>query len=287
MSIFTQMRPRRTWIAAAGLALMISGSAAHAADVTPETVVATVGGQDITIGHMVMIRRALPEQYLTLPDDTLFTGILDQLIQQTLLAQAVGTPDQTTQLTIDNEVRALTAGAMIETVMVAATTDEAIAAAYKTNFVDVAPGNEYHAAHILVDTEELVNELAEKLNNGADFAALAKEFSTDGSAPGGGDLGWFGKGMMVTEFEDAVLALQAGQVSPPVKTQFGWHLVKLLEIRTQEVPALEDVRAQLIQQIEDAAVVAKIEELTAAADIKRPDAGAFDPAILKSPDLLP
>ena len=83
------------------------------------------------------------------------------------------------------------------------------------------------ASHILVKTEDEINKLVEKLADGADFAELAQEYSLCPSGRQGGDLGFFGKGMMVKPFEDAAFALEVGEVSAPVETQFGWHLVKL------------------------------------------------------------
>ncbi len=83
------------------------------------------------------------------------------------------------------------------------------------------------ASHILVKTEDEVNELIAKLNAGADFAELAQECSLCPSGRQGGDLGFFGKGMMVKPFEDAAFSLEVGEVSDPVETQFGWHLIKL------------------------------------------------------------
>ena len=83
------------------------------------------------------------------------------------------------------------------------------------------------ASHILVKTEEEVNKLVEELANGADFAELAQQVSLCPSGRQGGDLGFFGKGMMVKPFEDAAFSLQLGEISQPVQTQFGWHLIQL------------------------------------------------------------
>ena len=83
------------------------------------------------------------------------------------------------------------------------------------------------ASHILVKTEEEANDLLAKLNDGADFAELAQEYSLCPSKRDGGDLRFFGRGMMVKPFEDAAFALEVGEVSAPVETQFGWHLIKL------------------------------------------------------------
>ena len=85
------------------------------------------------------------------------------------------------------------------------------------------------ASHILVESEERAKSLRGDLDGGADFANLAKEHSKCPSKENGGDLGFFGKGMMVKEFEDAAFALDVGQVSGPVRTQFGYHLIKVTE----------------------------------------------------------
>ena len=84
-------------------------------------------------------------------------------------------------------------------------------------------------AHILVEKESLAKEVIEKLNKGESFARLAEQYSVDGSRKRGGDLGFFGKGMMVKEFEKAAFALKKGEVSGPVRTEFGYHIIKRLE----------------------------------------------------------
>ena len=91
--------------------------------------------------------------------------------------------------------------------------------------------NEVHAEHILVKTEELAKNLLDQISNGANFEDLAKKNSDCPSGQRGGDLGWFGRGMMVPEFEKSAFSLPEGMVSQPIKTQFGWHLIKVLETR--------------------------------------------------------
>ncbi|MCP5038541.1 MAG: peptidylprolyl isomerase, partial [Rhodobacteraceae bacterium] len=196
---------------------------ALAEDVTAATVLANVNGQDITIGHMIATRLALPDQYQSLPDSVLFEGILEQLIQQTVLSQAAGELSSRAQIQLENERRALIAGEKLDAVMAEAVTEDALQAAYDAAYADAAPEAEYNASHILVETEEEAAGLIVMLEEGGDFAALAAEHSTGPSGPNGGELGWFGLGMMVKPFEDAVLTLEVGQVSAPVQTQFGWH----------------------------------------------------------------
>jgi len=103
-----------------------------------------------------------------------------------------------------------------------------------------------HAAHILVDTEETGNEVLAKLKDGQSFADLAKEYSTDtGSSENGGDLGWFPKGAMVTEFEDAAFAMEPGETSGLVQTQYGYHIIQVLG---KEVRALSDDMLDTVRQ---------------------------------------
>lgn len=261
-------------------------AAAPASDVTADTVVATVNGTKITIGDMIAMRDQLPPQYLQLPDDVLFKGILDQLIQQTTLEQSVsGKMSKKDTLQLENTKRAFLANVALTAVTDAAVTNDALQKAYDAKYATMDPGLEYHAAHILVQTEDEAKAIKAKLDAGGDFAQLAKENSKDGSAAEGGDLGWFGKGMMVKPFEDAVVAMKPGQVSDPVQTQFGWHIIKLEETRPAKKPTLDDVKDELAKQIQQDAVGAKIKELTDAAKIERTDTG-IDPKVLQNEALL-
>jgi len=282
------MHPRHKFTTAL-TAIVISMSApafadGHAAD--PNKVVATVNGTDITLGHRIVLKQRLPQQYQQLPGDVLFEGILDQLVQQTLLGQQIETLSNGSQLTLENEERALRASDEIRSVVDAATTDEALQAAYDAAYGNAEPETEYNASHILVETEEAAAALITELEGGADFAELARENSTGPSGPNGGLLGWFGKGAMVAPFEEAVLATEVGAVSGPVQTQFGWHVIKLNETRIKDAPALEQVRAQLVDDASRAAIEARVEELEGGADITRLTATDIDPVLLDQVDLL-
>ncbi|MFV2001708.1 MAG: peptidylprolyl isomerase [Paracoccaceae bacterium] len=259
---------------------------ALAQDVSADTVVATVNGTDLTIGHMIVLRDSLPAQYDNLGDDALFQGILEQLIQQLVLSQTVDEPSLAVQIRLENESRALLAGAAMGIAVGEAVTDASLQAAYDEQYANASEKVELNASHILVETREEAEALIVELEGGADFGDLAKEKSTGPSGPGGGELGWFGLGAMVPEFEDAVLFLAVGEISQPVQTQFGWHVIRLNDTRLLAAPTLDDVRDTLTQQIEQQAVGDILDRLTEAADIERPDISAIEPSVLNNTALV-
>ena len=190
------------------------------------------------------------------------------------------------QLSLENETRSLTAGESLEELFTTVLTPTALQAAYETRFENEEAAEEYNASHILVETEEAALAGKEEIEGGAEFAAVAREKSTGPSGPNGGQLGWFGEGAMVPSFEAAVIALEVGEVSAPVQTQFGWHVIILNETRAQERPTLEDVRAELEDGLRSTALEARIEELTAEAEIDQTGAEGIDPAIIKDLTLV-
>ncbi len=253
-----------------------------------DTVVATVNGTEITLGHMIMVRAGLPQQYGQLPPDVLFEGILDQLAQQIVLGQTwEGDAPKSVTLGLETERYGRMASAVVAKFLETAVSEDAIKAAYEEKFAGADSGVEYKASHILVETEEEARKLIAELDGGADFATLARDHSTGPSGPNGGDLGWFGPGMMVKPFEEAVATLEpGGYTKDPVKTQFGWHVVLLVETRAKEAPALEAVRDELIVELQNAAVEAHIDSLIAKADIDRSSAKDIDAALLTQTDLV-
>lgn len=259
-----------------------------AAETQPDasTVVARVNGDEITLGHVIATVAALPPQYQQAEDDVLFDFVLEQLIQQQLLGQQQDGLNKLNTLRLKNEERSLLAVQTVTALTDTVVTDEAIQAAYDAQYNDFAGEDEFDASHILVETEEQANDLKAQLDDGADFAELAREHSTGPSGPNGGALGWFGKGQMVPEFETAVVALEKGQVSDPVQTQFGWHVVKLNDKRKTEAPALEAVREELAQTVQQDAIQARIDELTQQAQIDRPALEGAGPEVLRQLDLI-
>ena len=259
---------------------------AATAGVTADTVVARVNGTDVTLGQMIVLREGLPEQYQSLADDVLFKGILDQLVQQVALDQSMtGKLTKHDALAVENQRRNMVSGIALKAVVAAAVTDAALQAAYDARYKDAAPATEWNASHILVDSEDKAKALKAQIDGGADFAELARANSSDGAAANGGSLGWFGPGMMVKPFEDAVMTMKPGEVVGPIQTQFGWHLVKLNETRVAATPTLDELRQELATEIEQKAVQSHVEALVAAATVTRPGEG-IDPATLRDATLL-
>ncbi|KPP89149.1 MAG: peptidyl-prolyl cis-trans isomerase C [Rhodobacteraceae bacterium HLUCCA08] len=281
--------PLRTRLAAPlVLATALAGAALAQDDGTPSaaTVVATVNGTEITLGEMLIARSQLPPQYQELPPDVLFDGLLEQLVNQQLLADALNEEPLRLTLALQNEARSLRAGEVVSDIYEEAVTEEALQDAYDEMFADLEPQREYNAAHILVETEEAATEITALLEDGADFAELARERSVGPSGPNGGDLGWFGQGMMVAPFEEAVMALEVGQVSAPVQTQFGWHVIVLNDTRNIDAPPIDAVQAELAGTLQQQALEARIAELTETGSVELTEPGAFDPGIINAMDLL-
>ncbi len=253
---------------------------------TADTVLATVNGTDITVGHLILARLQLPEQYRQLPPAQLFPGLLDQLVQQSLLSESLADEPQRLALSLENTRRSLRANEVIADLTDGEIAEDRIQSAYDDATAGMEPTTEYSAAHILVETEEEAQAIKQEVEGGADFAAVAREKSTGPSGPNGGDLGWFGPGMMVPEFEQAVTALEPGQVSDPVQTQFGWHVIRLDDTRQQDAPPLDEMRPQIVSDLRQQALEARLAELEEQAEIDMAETDGIDPAVIADTDLL-
>lgn len=272
-----------------GFALALSLAAPAAAEDAPnaDTVVATVNGAELTLGQMISVRESLPAQYQSLPGSVLFDGVLDQLVQQTLLSQSLkGELPKRVALAIETQRLALIANEVVANEIRDKLTEEAIQTAYDARYADFEGAPEFNASHILVETQEAAQAIAEEIRGGADFAETAKAESTGPSGPNGGELGWFGAGQMVAPFEAAVGELEVGQISDPVETQFGWHVIKLNDARTQPAPSLEQVRPELEEELSRAILDEVLAQLETAGSVNRDAAKEIDPALLTKSELL-
>ncbi len=249
-----------------------------------DTVLATVGGVAITLGDVIVTRDGLPDQYKSLPDDVLFKGILDQLIQQEALMQSLGKRlTRKDMLALADQRRNYLSKVALEVGTANAATEEAIQAAYELMFQEAAPRVEYRVSHILVDSEDKAKQLVADIRGGAVFAEVAKANSSDGSAASGGDLGWFGLGAMVKPFEDAVVAAKVAEVTGPIQTDFGWHLILVTEIRKAAAPA--EIHDEIGAELQKAAIADFIKSVTDKAKISRTEI-EVDPALIRDLTLL-
>ena len=281
------MRKGLTFLLSAVLTVLMTAPSFAQDSVDPAAVVARVNGQEITLGHIIVTFAALPQQYQQIPAETLYPNILEQLIQQSALAQSFGADDPLyVRLSIENEHRALRAAEEIDLLLKSSLTEADIQAAYDAEYSEGFGGDEFNASHILLDTEEEAKAVKTMLDEGSDFAALAAEKSTGPSGPNGGSLGWFGLGAMVPEFEASVTSLEPGQVSEPIQTQFGWHIVKLNEQRKKTAPLLDEVREEIANRLQSELLENHVAELTSAAEIERPEIEGLDMNVIKDMNLI-
>ncbi len=159
----------------------------------------------------------------------------------------------------------------------AALTDDAMHKVYDEAVKQMPPEEEVHARHILVPTEQEAKDIEAELKKGTDFATLAKEKSKDPGAADGGDLGYFTKDQMVPEFSDVAFKLEKGQISDPVHTQFGWHIIKVEDKRTKPTPTFDQVRGQIENFVTHKAQAELVENLRKSATIERLDQPAPPP----------
>jgi peptidyl-prolyl cis-trans isomerase C len=156
----------------------------------------------------------------------------------------------------------------------AATTDEAMKKVYEDASKQITGEQEVHARHILVETEDEAKVIEEELKKGADFAELAKKKSKDPGASDGGDLGFFTKDQMVPEFSAVAFSLEPGKISDPVKSQFGWHVIKVEEKRNRKAPDFEQVKSQIETYVTRKAQADYVAKLRETAKVERMDQAA-------------
>ncbi len=246
--------------------LMVLPAGFAAAQAALDEVVATVNDSEITLGEVLEYKTQLPPTFLQGTPDEQLQQIVDQLAAQHLLAdEAVEGP--LLDLQINNVIRTTKANAALQAYVDENMTDEYLQQVYQDEVASQPDVTEWHAKHILVPTEEEAQAALDRINGGESFDDVAKEVSKDGSAAQGGDLGWFGPGRMVPEFEKAVSELEVGAVSEPVQSQFGYHVIMLEETRVAEKPKFEDIEPQLREYAQSLSVEKRVNELKEGATI--------------------
>jgi peptidyl-prolyl cis-trans isomerase C len=244
---------------------------------SPNSVVATVAGQPITEADLAFAAEDLGQDLAQIPQDQIRAVLLSQMIDLKLMAAAghaanLEQSDLYKQRLSYLQDRALRRAYTKQTVSDAITSDE-IKAAYDKMVAAMPSVDEIHARHILVSTEDDAKAIKAQLDGGADFATLAKEKSIEpGAKDSGGDLGYFTQDKMVKPFGDAAFALKVNEISQPVQTQFGWHIIQVLDRRPAAKPTLDAMTQQIGQQLYVQKYRALFDQLRKAATIDIPDA---------------
>jgi peptidyl-prolyl cis-trans isomerase C len=236
--------------------------------------VAIVNGTEIRRSHVADAYDRLPDQYRSVPLEMLFQPLVSSLIETQLVA------DDARRLNIHKEERFQRALARIENQLLERAllsrrveegmTEKALKERYEALVEETSKKVEVRARHILVESEEAAKAVIVDLDKGADFAEAAKKKSKDPSGSSGGDLGYFGEGEMVPAFAQAAFALEVGRFSKaPVRTQFGWHVIKVEDRRKAKAPPYETVEDEIKTQLSRDLGAAFVDGLRKDAKIER------------------
>ena len=250
------------------LIILISTLPAKTETYNAKTTLAEVNEKKITLGHVIAAVARLPKEYVDLEPSYLLEGILDQIVKQEVMAQSLDISENQIKISLENEIRSLKAKYAVEKKMRGFPDPQIIQNAYNETISSAENIEEFNASHILVESEEKALEILQLLDAGVEFSKLAQEESSGPSGPNGGKLGWFGLGQMVPKFETAVMVLEIGKVSQPVKTEFGWHVIKLNDRRLKPIPTLEELRPELVQKLTQEQINKIVENASSEATIQ-------------------
>ena len=257
-------------------------SVAWAQDKDP--VVARVNGVEIRESDIAFAEEEIGGNMPTIPPEQKRDYLVNYLVDVIVLSQAAekqklgDRPDVKRRLAFDHN--RLLMESLLQDSGKSALSDEAERKVYDEAVKQVKNEEEVHARHILVPTEDEAKAILAQLKGGADFAALAKEKSKDPGAAEGGDLGYFTKEQMVPEFADVAFKLNKGQLSDPVKTQFGWHVIKVEDKRMRPTPTFDQVKPQIENYVAHRAQADLVENLRKSATVERLDKPAAPDASL-------
>jgi peptidyl-prolyl cis-trans isomerase C len=219
-----------------------------------DAVVATLNGREIRESDLALAEAEVGPEVANMPAANRRRLLLEFLIEMQLFADAADSASLTSGPDFEKRAAYWTTRAKRDAYYeksIKGTVSEPLAKGIYDDKVKMIPAeDEVEARHILVDSEEKAKEVIEKINKGDDFAKLAAEYSSDpGSKADGGKLGYFSKGQMVKEFEDAAFVLKKGEVSKPVKSKFGWHVIKVEDRRTKPLPTFDEVKGQIVNSL--------------------------------------
>ena len=241
-----------------------------------DPVVAKVNGVEIRQSDLVLAEEDMGQDAQRLEGDAKREYLIAYLADVIMVAKAAEGKKITDSKDFKSRIafirNKLLMELMLDTEGKAAVTDQSVKQAYDEAVKQMSTEQEVRARHILVPTEAEAKKILEDLKKGTDFAELARQKSKDpGAAAEGGDLGWFTKDQMVPEFAETAFKLEKGQLSDPVKTQFGWHVIKLEDKRAKRPPAFDDVKDQVRTFVMRKAQAELVGKLRQGAKIERMD----------------
>ena len=247
-------------------------------------IVANVNNEDISLETMIHAMNELPPEIQSQPFMSYYEDLLERVIDIKLFAQEGKkmklNEEPSVRAAIDFVIEKVLMQAFLSKYIQENIKEENLKASYNNFIADETSREEIKASHILVDTEIEAIDIINMLNDGEDFAELAKNKSTGPSGPSGGDLGWFKRGQMVPPFEKAAFSLNKNEITQlPVQTQFGWHIIKIFDKRIPEAPSYESMKSKLIQDLERKIVSKKIQDLRNDALIEKLSSSELEPLL--------
>ena len=256
-------------------------TATHAQNIP---IVANVNNEDISLETMIHAMNELPPEIQSQPFMSYYEDLLERVIDIKLFAQEGKKmkldEEPSVRAAIDFVIEKVLMQAFLSKYVQENIKEENIKASYINFIADETSREEIKASHILMDTESEAIDVINMLNDGGDFAELAKNKSTGPSGPSGGDLGWFKRGQMVPPFEKAAFSLNKNEITQrPVQTQFGWHVIKIFDKRIPEAPSYESMKNKLIQDLERKIVSKKIQDLRNDALIEKLSSSELEPLL--------
>ena len=226
-----------------------------------------VNGKIIKFGSAIIAFSKLQQSNMNFDKNTIFSQIVQQLVNEELLSQKIDKENKLTLLALEHEKRSAKAAQMVSKILKNFPNDELVNSAYKNLTNELKGQLEYNASHILVNDEDQAKTIRKDIDNGKNFEALAKEHSIGPTGKNGGNLNWFDLASMVPEFSTALMVLSEGDVSQPVQTKFGWHLIKLNETREKKIPEFKKIEAQLRQNLRQKKINDYLKSLTENSEI--------------------
>ena len=273
------MHPR--WSLIAGIAAFAAVTfTARAAEHPPasagppgDPVVARVDAIELHRSDVEAARQSLPPQARNVPFDKLYPVLLDRLVNTVLIAEAGRNAHLDQDPEVESRVKrfrdSLIAQLYLKKAVASAATEQQLKTRYQDLVKKKSGAEEVRARHILVKTKAEAEKIIAELGKGADFAELAKKYSSDPNGKSGGDLGYFTHDQMVPPFSDAAFALPVGAITKePVKTEFGWHVIKVEDRRKRPPPTYEEARREIENEIASEVINEKLKELRSTAKIQ-------------------